>query len=77
MIDLASGRLGRHGRGNRPHPRARWAWAAASAPGSARLSAPGLLVLAHLDTVHPIGTLAQLPFRRDGERNATALASAT
>jgi glutamate carboxypeptidase len=27
---------------------------------------PGILVLAHLDTVHPIGTLARLPFRRDG-----------
>ncbi len=30
--------------------------------------APGILVLAHLDTVHPMGTLAALPFRRDGER---------
>ncbi len=29
---------------------------------------PGLLVLAHLDTVHPIGTLAQLPIRREGDR---------
>lgn len=30
---------------------------------------PGVLVLAHLDTVHPIGTLAgALPFRRDGRR---------
>jgi glutamate carboxypeptidase len=29
---------------------------------------PGILILAHLDTVHPIGTLAVLPFRRDGER---------
>jgi glutamate carboxypeptidase len=29
---------------------------------------PGLLVLAHLDTVHPIGTLQALPFRQDGER---------
>ncbi len=27
---------------------------------------PGLLVMAHLDTVHPVGTLAELPFRRDG-----------
>lgn len=30
--------------------------------------APGILVLAHFDTVHPIGTLEALPFRRDGER---------
>ncbi|UTD30717.1 M20/M25/M40 family metallo-hydrolase [Bradyrhizobium sp. WD16] len=30
--------------------------------------APGLLIAGHLDTVHPIGTLAQLPFRRDGSR---------
>ena len=30
--------------------------------------APGILVLGHCDTVHPIGTLAALPFRRDGER---------
>jgi len=28
---------------------------------------PGILVLAHLDTVHPVGTLAQLPFRREGD----------
>jgi len=31
--------------------------------------APGILVLSHIDTVHPIGTLAgALPFRRDGDR---------
>jgi glutamate carboxypeptidase len=30
---------------------------------------PGILVLSHIDTVHPIGTLAgALPFRRDGDR---------
>jgi glutamate carboxypeptidase len=28
--------------------------------------APGVLVLGHMDTVHPIGTLAQLPFRPEG-----------
>ncbi len=29
----------------------------------------GVLVLAHLDTVHPVGTLAKgLPFRREGDR---------
>ena len=29
---------------------------------------PGVLVLSHLDTVHPRGTLAQLPFRIDDDR---------
>jgi glutamate carboxypeptidase len=29
---------------------------------------PGVLILAHCDTVHPIGTLAALPFRREGDR---------
>jgi glutamate carboxypeptidase len=28
---------------------------------------PGILVMGHLDTVHPIGTLANLPFRRDAD----------
>jgi glutamate carboxypeptidase len=27
---------------------------------------PGILVMGHFDTVHPIGTLRDLPFRRDG-----------
>ena len=29
---------------------------------------PRLLVVTHLDTVHPIGSLAALPFHRDGDR---------
>jgi glutamate carboxypeptidase len=30
---------------------------------------PGILILSHIDTVHPIGTLqGPLPFRRDGDR---------
>lgn len=33
-----------------------------------RRGEPGVLVLAHLDTVHPIGTLERLPFRRVGDR---------
>jgi glutamate carboxypeptidase len=33
-----------------------------------RAGEPGILILAHLDTVHPIGTLDRLPFRRDGGR---------
>jgi glutamate carboxypeptidase len=28
---------------------------------------PGILVMGHLDTVHPIGTLTKLPFRREGD----------
>src|SRR3954453_2374526 len=34
----------------------------------ARAGEPGILVLGHLDTVHPIGTLEKLPWRRDGNR---------
>src|SRR4051794_32303375 len=30
--------------------------------------APGILVLSHLDTVHPLGFIARLPFRIDGDR---------
>ncbi len=29
---------------------------------------PGILVLCHLDTVHPKGTIKELPFRIDGDR---------
>ncbi len=29
---------------------------------------PGILVLGHLDTVHPVGMLDRLPFRIDGDR---------
>ncbi len=29
---------------------------------------PGILVMGHLDTVHPVGTLTNLPFRREGGR---------
>jgi glutamate carboxypeptidase len=29
---------------------------------------PGILLMGHLDTVHPVGTLAKLPFRREGNR---------
>ena len=29
---------------------------------------PGILIIGHLDTVHPLGTLEKLPFRRDGNR---------
>ncbi|MDE2363262.1 MAG: M20/M25/M40 family metallo-hydrolase [Hyphomicrobiales bacterium] len=32
-----------------------------------RGDAPGVLVMGHLDTVHPVGTLGPLPFRRAGD----------
>ena len=31
-------------------------------------AAPGICVMAHLDTVHPVGTLAKLPIRREGNK---------
>lgn len=33
-----------------------------------RRGEPGILVMSHLDTVHPVGTLERLPFRREGSR---------
>lgn len=33
-----------------------------------RIGEPGVLFLCHLDTVHPVGTLARLPFEVRGER---------
>ncbi len=33
-----------------------------------RRDEPGILVLGHLDTVHPVGTLAALPWRIEGGR---------
>ncbi|MEO1725022.1 MAG: M20/M25/M40 family metallo-hydrolase [Pseudomonadota bacterium] len=30
--------------------------------------APGILILGHFDTVHPVGTLEKLPFQREGDR---------
>jgi glutamate carboxypeptidase len=29
---------------------------------------PGILILGHMDTVHPVGTLSDLPWRQDGAR---------
>jgi glutamate carboxypeptidase len=34
----------------------------------ARENAPGILILGHMDTVHPVGTLEQLAWRIDGTR---------
>ncbi|WP_407523966.1 M20/M25/M40 family metallo-hydrolase [Methylobacterium oryzisoli] len=33
-----------------------------------RRDEPGILVLGHMDTVHPVGTLQALPWRREGSR---------
>jgi glutamate carboxypeptidase len=38
----------------------------ASLPHASPPGTPGVLILAHLDTVHPIGTLGKLPWRREG-----------
>lgn len=58
VIDRIPGRMGFGGclRATLPHP--------PSGPGGG----PGILVMGHLDTVHPVGTLAALPWRRDGGR---------
>lgn len=45
--------LGDCARGAFPHPKS---------------GQPGILIMAHLDTVHPAGTLEKLPFRREGGR---------
>ncbi len=54
-IERVPGRMGLSDciRASMPHPKA---------------GEPGILVMAHLDTVHPIGTLEALPFRREGDR---------
>ena len=36
--------------------------------GHPKAGEPGILILGHLDTVHPLGTLKVLPFRRDETR---------
>ncbi|MGJ5009111.1 M20/M25/M40 family metallo-hydrolase [Bradyrhizobium oligotrophicum] len=33
-----------------------------------RQGEPGILIAGHMDTVHPVGTLARLPWRREGNR---------
>lgn len=32
------------------------------------MGAPGILVMGHFDTVHPVGTLDVLPFKREGDK---------
>jgi glutamate carboxypeptidase len=36
--------------------------------GTGDTSKPGILIMGHLDTVHPVGTLAKLPWRREGDK---------
>ncbi len=52
---------GRDGRGDHLVVRSPW-----GGEGAARAS--GVLVLSHLDTVHPVGELARNPFRIEGDR---------
>jgi glutamate carboxypeptidase len=54
-IERIAGRMGFGGcvRARFPHPKA---------------GEPGILICGHMDTVHPVGTLARLPWRRDGAR---------
>lgn len=70
MMDLAQGSLlgagahveritGRDGAGD--HLSARMPWGGEG-------DGKGILILCHLDTVHPLGTLARLPFRAEGDR---------
>jgi glutamate carboxypeptidase len=33
-----------------------------------KLGEPGILIAGHLDTVHPVGTIEKLPWRRDGDK---------
>ncbi len=52
-IERIAGRMGFGGciRARFPHPNA---------------GAPGILIAGHMDTVHPVGTLQKLPWRREG-----------
>ncbi|MEM7522861.1 MAG: M20/M25/M40 family metallo-hydrolase, partial [Pseudomonadota bacterium] len=54
-VDRIPGRMGLGDcvRARFPHPRA---------------DEPGVTIMGHLDTVHPVGTLEKLPFRRDGDK---------
>ncbi|MEM1298626.1 MAG: M20/M25/M40 family metallo-hydrolase [Pseudomonadota bacterium] len=55
QIERIPGRMGCGGsvRATFPHPKA---------------GEPGILIAGHMDTVHPLGTLDVLPFRRDGNK---------
>lgn len=50
-----------------PAPKGLGACARAAFPHE-KTGEPGILIMGHFDTVHPIGTLEKLPFRREGGR---------
>ena len=70
MMDIASRAPGRSPAPASSASPGAWASATACAPRfpHATPNEPGILVMGHLDTVHPIGTLRSLPFRREGNR---------
>ena len=68
MVALASRECGRRARLSSRSPAA-WGWAIARATISlGHADKPGILIMGHMDTVHPVGTLENLPFRREGGR---------
>ena len=76
--------VGPHARPGRGRPRRAWARRSSACPGTdglrrlraappaASAPGPGILVMGHLDTVHPVGTLEALPFRREGAHGLRA-----
>lgn len=52
-IEPTGARMGDMVRAELPHPRA---------------GEPGITIMGHMDTVHPVGTLAVNPFRREGDK---------
>jgi glutamate carboxypeptidase len=69
MVALASEDIAAHGASveHIPGPPGLGDCARAAFPHE-RSGEPGILIMGHFDTVHPIGTLEKLPFRRDGGR---------
>jgi len=69
MLDAAAAAMGELGAACERHPGRDGFGGALAARLPGRREEPGILILAHLDTVHPTGTLAGgLPLRRDGDR---------
>ena len=68
MIDLAAGELAAMGAAIERIPgRMGFGGCVRARFPHSRAGEPGILIAGHLDTVHPIGTLGQLPFRLEGE----------
>ena len=69
MMDLASAELARVGAAIHRVPGADGYGDVVIAEIAGQCADPGILVLGHLDTVHPEGSLADvLPWRRDGDK---------